>query len=223
MKITVFNGSPAGINSSTNVIAEAFLNGAKKAGAEVENIFLTEKNINHCKGCFACWFKTPGTCIIDDDMNELMQKYTYSDIVVLATPVYTWNMTAMLKNFVDRLIPLKQPLITETKGRFDLEETKPKTQKFVIISNCGFPGNKNFDILQFSVSPCKPALEIYRNCGKLLKSRIENVQVIVRKYLQVVEQAGYEMATQGEIHEETKDNLNMELMSTVDYVKHLGM
>lgn len=223
MKITVFNGSPAGINSSTNVIAEAFLNGAKKAGAEVENIFLTEKNINHCKGCFACWFKTPGKCIIDDDMSELMQEYTCSDIVVLATPVYTWNMTAMLKNFVDRLIPLKQPLITETKGRFDLEETKPKTQKFVIISNCGFPGNKNFDILKLSVSPCNPTLEIYRNCGKLLKSENENVQGIVEQYLEVVGQAGYEMATHGEIHEETKDNLGMELMSTVDYVKYLGM
>lgn len=223
MKITVFNGSPAGINSSTNIIVEAFLNGAKKAEAEVDNIFLTEKSINHCKGCFACWFKTPGTCIIDDDMSELMKKYTYSDIVVLATPVYTWNMTAMLKNFVDRLTPLKRPLITETKGRFDLKEKKPKTQKFVIISNCGFPGNKNFDILKLSVSPRKPTLEIYRNCGKLLKSKNEDVQVTVKKYLEVVEQAGYEMATYGEIHEDTKDNLDMELMSTVDYVKYLGM
>ncbi|WP_324823899.1 hypothetical protein [Sinanaerobacter sp. ZZT-01] len=66
-------------------------------------------------------------------------------------------------------------------------------------------------------------MEIYRNCGKLLKSRTENVQVIVKEYLKVVEQAGYEMATQGELHEETKDNLDMELMSTVDYVKYLEM
>ena len=132
MKITVFNGSPAGINSSTNIIVEAFLNGAKKAEAEVDNIFLTEKSINHCKGCFACWFKTPGTCIIDDDMSELMKKYTYSDIVVLATPVYTWNMTAMLKNFVDRLTPLKRPLITETKGRFDLKEKNLKHKNLLL-------------------------------------------------------------------------------------------
>ena len=66
-------------------------------------------------------------------------------------------------------------------------------------------------------------MEIYRNCGKLLKSKNEDVQVIVKKYLEVVEQAGYEMAIYGEIHEDTKDNLDMELMSTVDYVKYLGM
>lgn len=223
MKITVFNASPAGMDSSTHVIAKAFLKGAKKAETEVENIFLAEKKINHCKGCFACWFKTPGKCVMEDDMGELIHKYTYSDIVVFATPVYTWNMTAMMKNFFDRLVALKQPSITETRGQFDLEDVKPKTQKFVVISNCGFPGNENFGILKISFSPCKPILEIYRNCGKLLKSKDGSVQSVVRLYLQGVEQAGYEMAMLGEISEETENKLNMELMSTLDYVKYLGM
>lgn len=223
MKVTVFNGSPAGCNSATNVIASAFLKGAISAGAETENIFLSDYHITQCQGCFACWFKTPGKCVMQDDMAKLLQKYNESDIVCFATPVYTWNMTALLKNFVDRLAPLKSPKIKEANGNFDLQDSKAKTQKFVIISNCGFPGDNNFDVLRAAVASCNPSLEIYRNCGKLLKSKKPEIAETVAQWLNVVEQAGKEMTTQGKISEITAKDLNMSLMSIPDYIAYIQM
>ena len=223
MKFIIFNGSPAGANSHTNVIAEAFLRGAKRGGADTENIFLIDKKIGHCKGCFTCWFKTPGKCILQDDMEALLPKYKVADVVCFATPIYTWNMTAVLKNFVDLLIPLKSTLIVQQNENFDLVDTVQKTQQFVVISNSGFPGNNNFETMKAVFSPCHPVLEIYRNCGKLLKSKDIHIKPIVDEYLAAVELAGFEMATQRAITKETKLKLDMPLMTINDYLKYLGM
>lgn len=223
MKVTVFNGSPAGAGSATNVIAGAFLKGAASAGAETETVFLSGCHIIQCQGCFTCWFKTPGKCIMQDDMAWLLQKYNESDMVCFATPVYTWNMTALLKNFVDRLAPLKSPRIQEENGNFDLRDTKAKTQKFVILSNCGFPGENNFDVLRAAVASCNPSLEIYRNCGRLLKSKKPEIVETVARWLDVVEQAGKEMVIQGKISETTAKDLNLPLMSIPDYITYIQM
>lgn len=131
MKVTIFNGSPAGPGSATNVIAGAFLKGAALAGAETETVFLKDYQVTHCQGCFSCWFKTPGQCIIPDDMKLLLKRYRESDLVCFGTPIYTWNMTAMLKNFIDRLVPLKSPNIVESQGKFDLRDSDMSVRDYV--------------------------------------------------------------------------------------------
>ncbi len=223
MKITVFNGSPAGKNSATNVITAVFLRGAETAGAEIKNIFLADYKIEQCQGCFACWFKTPGKCIFNDDMQELLKLYNESDIVCFATPIFTWNMTGLLKNFIDRLVPLKCPKMVEQDGNYDMQDSKVKTQKFIIISNCGFPGDNNFEVLKASVACCNPSLEIYRNCGKLLKTKNPIAHEKVEQWLQIVEEAGKQVVLYGDVSERTREELKMPLMSVSEYVAFLGM
>ncbi len=219
MKITIFNGSPKAEKSNTDVIAKAFLNGAEKSGAETEIVYLAEKTINYCNGCFSCWFKTPGKCVHDDDMARLIDKYLDSDIVCFASPVYTWNMTALMKNFVDRLAPLKSPILSEKNGDYDLEDTEKKTVKFMVIANAGFPGENNFGTIKQVFSPCQPVLEIYRNCGMALKK--DDVRVV--EYLNAVSDAGFELVSQGFVSDKTFYEINKEMIPIGEYVQMIGM
>lgn len=223
MKVTVFNGSPAGPASATQVLAGAFLRGAKRAGAETETVFLAQRTIGYCQGCFACWFQAPGRCVQRDDMDWLLETYRSSDIVCFGTPVYTWNMTAMLKNFVDRLIPLKSPAVVQQSGSFDLDDAKPRSQRFVVLANSGFPGDHNFETLHEVFSSCHPALEIYRSCGKLLKSRQPQVLPLVESYLKSVEDAGVQLVSHGAVSQEVLLALEKPLMTVPDYIQYLGM
>lgn len=222
MKITAFNGSPRAEQSTTNIIVQKFLEGAESAGAEVDNVFLINKNINHCSGCFSCWFKTPGQCVFYDDMKELLEKYMSSDIICFATPVYSWNMTAALKNFVDRLIPLRRPVTTQNDGHYDME-VRAKFPEAIVISNCGFPGEKNFETIKEVFKSCNPVLEIYRNSGTLLRTSNPKLKSVIDKYLEYVKQAGFELASSNKVSDHTKSKLQMELSRPEEYAKMMNI
>jgi len=111
MKIFAVNSSPRKKKSNTDRILQPFLEGAKEAGAEVELIYLYDKKIKPCLGCFNCWLKTPGKCCQKDDMEEMLPAMMGSDVVVYATPLYVFGMTAQLKLFLDRIVPMAEPFI----------------------------------------------------------------------------------------------------------------
>jgi FMN-dependent NADH-azoreductase len=222
MKVTVFNGSPRCRNSNTHVIAEAFLEGAASGGAETQNIFLFNKKINHCMGCFTCWFKTPGRCVHSDEMEDLLRSYRTSDIVCFATPVYTWNMSSCLKNFIDRLVPLKCPAVVSGNGHYDMQNSLGRMPDVIIISNAGFPGSGNFTTMREVMKTAAPILEIYRNCGMLLQNKSDMVREKVNKYLEFVKQAGFEIINGGNVSQKVIDGLNMELMPDAEYIKFIS-
>ena len=83
MKILVINGSPKGKRSNTYKLTSSFINGISETNEiEYEEIIVKDKNIGTCIGCFGCWNKTPGICVIKDDMKEILDKILWADIIL---------------------------------------------------------------------------------------------------------------------------------------------
>ena len=79
MNILAFNSSPRDHETSkTELVLQKFLEGAKRAGAAVETLYLRNYKINHCLGCYGCWLQTPGRCVQKDDMSEVLVRQVSS-------------------------------------------------------------------------------------------------------------------------------------------------
>jgi multimeric flavodoxin WrbA len=98
-KITVLMGSP-NRNGSTGILVESFVQGAEASGHDCEIIDVCHGNIHPCTGCVRCGYE--GLCVQKDDVEMIRQKLLRSDMVVFATPLYYYGMTAQLKTVVDR-------------------------------------------------------------------------------------------------------------------------
>jgi len=151
--IVVFDGGPRNSKySKTTFMVDNFIEGAKNAGANVEIFKLKNYEIKHCTGCYTCWTKTPGECIFKDDMTMLRKKYREADLVVFASPLYIFNVTGIMKDFMDRLLPVLQPhMLLDENGYIKHPDRFPENgeQGFVVFSAAGFPDvDHNFDGLE---------------------------------------------------------------------------
>ena len=99
MKIVVLEGSP-NRNGSTHILAECFRQGAEEAGHLVEFINVAHANIHPCTGCIHCGYEGP--CAQKDDVEGIRKKILDADMLVFATPLYYYGMSAQLKIMVDR-------------------------------------------------------------------------------------------------------------------------
>lgn len=97
MKILVINGSAR--KGNTDACVNAFVEGAKGAN-EVDVLEADKLNISPCKGCEACGC-TKG-CVAQDDSNAIVDKVVAADLVVFASPIYWWGITAQLKTVIDK-------------------------------------------------------------------------------------------------------------------------
>jgi len=218
MNILLINGSPKGKNSNSLRLARSFVDGIseeKERRGEaciLEELHLSAMRIEPCKGCFACWKNTPGACCIADDMGEVIRKELWADLIVWIFPLYYYSVPGILKNMIDRQLPMSLPFMSEARAghgsgahdsRYDMGKIR-----HVLISTCGFySAEGNYDSVRalFDHVLGKGNYEsIFCGQGELF--RVKELSARIDEYLSIVKRAGAEYATGG-ISEKTGKEL----------------
>lgn len=106
MKIVGIEGSPRK-DGNTEKLVRRILAGAKEAGGKTEFLKLADLTINYCLGCGSC--RVTGECVVKDDMDRLVDTIQQSDVIVLGSPIYVWQVSGNTKVFMDRLCRLLTP------------------------------------------------------------------------------------------------------------------
>lgn len=154
MKIVALLASPRP-KGNTAVLMQKVLQEAEALGAQTEVFSLNKLNIRGCQSCYAC--KKNPTCIIKDDAQPILKAIAEADRVVLATPVYMWDMAGQMKIMIDRLFcflntdytsklkPGEKVLWTITQGQPDVDKFRTVfEQHAAMMEFLGFGENKLF-------------------------------------------------------------------------------
>ena len=206
MRILVLNGSPKGEKSDTLHITRAFLSGMQSvAPCEVTTVHVNEKHIEYCIGCFACK-KNGGVCVLDDEMQGILEEMLKSDLLIFSFPLYSYGMPGALKNVIDRMMPLSSwNMVKNDEGKYghrmqyDVEHLH-----YMMICGCGFPNSKhNFEgaVRQFALK--FPARSTIITVPESPMFNIPQAAPFVAPRLEALKAAGAEYASTGTLSEET--------------------
>ena len=221
MKVLVLNGSPKQ-KSDTFRMTEAFLKGLNRTGEhEIHVIRVIEKNIAPCRGCFGCWQRMDGHCVIEDDQNGILDLYRRADLIIWSFPLYCYGMPSHLKAVLDRTIPLvkmnmeKQPDGTvRHEALADFSKTRT-----LVICGCGFPAwEGNFDGLKMMCKICfgSPDMVCVPETPML---NVPEAAPVADPLLRRFEQAGEEYAARMRLSPETVAALETPMIPAETYIR----
>jgi hypothetical protein len=214
MTILALNSSPRGQGESkTELVLQKFLEGARRAGATADTLYLRNYRVKNCLGCFACWFETPGRCVQEDDMTgELYDRFLAADMAVLASPLYHFNLNARMKAFIERTLPMLQPTFIDNGARTGHPLRVERLPRLVALSVCAFPEPDNFQALSLNLRMIfgqALVAEIYRHSSEFMTA--PELASPVAGVLAAVAQAGEEVVRLGRVEPETQTALSRDL------------
>jgi multimeric flavodoxin WrbA len=111
-QILIVKGSPRK-NGNTSAMADAFAKGASENEAIITEVTLKDKSIGDCLGCGVCQ-RNGGICVQKDNMTEIYDAMKKADVIVLASPVYFYTWTALMKRMIDRTFAV-EPILTNKR------------------------------------------------------------------------------------------------------------
>ena len=224
MKILVLNGSPKK-KSDTFRMTEAFLKGMNRDGRhETHIVNVIERKIAPCRGCFGCWQRGDGHCVIADDQNEILDLYRAADVIIWSFPLYCYGMPSHLKAVLDRTIPLvKMNMEQQPDGtvRHEALVDFSKTHTLVICG-CGFPHwEGNFDSLRKMCEVCfgDPDIVCVPETPLL---NVPQAAPVAEPLLERFQKAGEEYAAALRLSKETVAALETPMIPAEEYIRSVN-
>ena len=141
--IVVFRGSPRK-NGNTNALTDAAVSCFREAGCSITVFDLYDMEILPCRACRVCqedWTRVH--CIQEDDFGKAAAAVQESDLILLATPIYSWYCTAPMKALLDRMVYAFNMYYGEKRGP-SLWEGK----RAALITTCGYRPEKGADLFE---------------------------------------------------------------------------
>jgi multimeric flavodoxin WrbA len=220
MNVLILNGSARGEKGVTGRLLKSFVEGLIDGNATVTEFNVAGLKISPCTACLSCMHKVLGECTIKDDMEEIYRSMKRSDIMVLATPVYTDNMSAQLKSIMDRSICCMQGfLIKDRFGRVRHPHTWRMPEKFMLISTSGFPEMETFEplIATYRAQALNFASEAIAEICVPGSIAIQMEPERLDHHLGLIREAGKEIALKGSIHPDLLRDLNTPPLTIDEY------
>lgn len=101
---------------------------------EVKWINLSELNISNCVGCFGCWTKTPGRCVIRDDAAHVYPLIASSDKVLYVSRIKYGGYDTIMKTMLERAIPVQQAFLRIVQGETHHVQRAVTSKQAVIVA-----------------------------------------------------------------------------------------
>ena len=228
MKILAINGSHTGRRGYTHFLIEKLFEGAKNAGADCEEITLAKLKINICKGCGVCnTEKHLLKCIYEekDDVAMIFNKMRKADIIIYATPIYVFNMSGLMKVFIDRINATgnsKEFKLSESGLFFHHISKDIYSKPFVtLICHDNFENEMSKNVISYFKTFSKfmdaPQVgTIIRRSGKVTghgknPEKEKQYPKILESY-QALKLAGKELVTKGKINRKTQKTASQDII-----------
>ncbi len=109
MKVVGFVGSPRK-NGNTDVLVQQALDGASESGADVEKFYINDMDFKGCQGCNYC--REVDACKLNDEMEKAYDALRNADGFVFGSPIYFFQFTGQMRQFIDRCFALINPDFT---------------------------------------------------------------------------------------------------------------
>lgn len=158
MNVTILMGSPRK-NGNTAALLRPFQEELEAAGCEVRSFQLYDMDLRGCTACRRCqaaWDEFH--CAIQDDCQTIFDAVRWCNLLVLATPIYSWSCPAPMKAVLDRLVYGLNKFYGEKKG-----PALGAGKQAAMLITCGYPPEKGADLFEESVRRyCKHSSMVYR-------------------------------------------------------------